>query len=80
MRRIVLVLILLLIILHQDFWWNDDHRTLIMGFLPVSLAYHVGISIASSIVWGMACIYCWPRDLEVLDREAADAPPSHGGH
>lgn len=63
--------LVLLAVLHQDFWWRDDHRTLVFGFLPVSLAYHIGVSIAACVLWGLACRYCWPKDLEVADSEAA---------
>ncbi|GMU36230.1 MAG: hypothetical protein KJ057_02735 [Phycisphaerae bacterium] len=70
--------LMLLAILHQDFWWRDDHRTLVFGFLPVSLAYHIGVSIAACLLWGLACRYCWPRDLEVADSDAETYTP-HGG-
>ncbi|GIK16743.1 MAG: hypothetical protein BroJett003_17070 [Planctomycetota bacterium] len=70
--------LMLLAILHQDFWWRDDHRTLVFGFLPVSLAYHIGVSIAACLLWGLACRYCWPRDLEVTDGDAETYTP-HGG-
>lgn len=81
MRTLVFGLIILLTILHQDFWWRDDHRTLVMGFLPVSLAYHIAVSIAASVLWGMACAYCWPADADVTDEDAW-APPTGGkaGH
>lgn len=65
MRPLVYALLLLLSILHQDFWWRYDHRTLVYGVFPISLAYHIAISIAATIVWGLACVYCWPRDLDV---------------
>ncbi|MEP0846660.1 MAG: hypothetical protein HRF50_07530 [Phycisphaerae bacterium] len=64
MRFVVFVLLALLAIAHQDFWWRSDHRTLVLGFLPVSLAYHVGISVAATVLWGLACAFCWPRELE----------------
>lgn len=81
MRRVVYLLILLLVILHQDFWWRADHATLVMGFLPVSLAYHVALSIAASLVWGLACRYCWPSDAEVADCDAWVPPAGgRGGH
>lgn len=70
--------LMLLAILHQDFWWRGDHRTLVFGFLPVSLAYHIGVSIAACLLWGLACRYCWPRDLEVADSDAETYTP-HGG-
>lgn len=79
MRKIVFGLIILLAILHQDFWWRADHRTLVFGFLPVSLAYHIGVSIAASVLWGMACYFCWPRDVDVEDADVSPAS-SRAGH
>lgn len=63
MKLVVWILLLLLIILHQDFWfWTDD--TLVAGFLPIGLAYHVGLSLAASVVWWLATRYAWPADDE----------------
>lgn len=78
MRLVIVGLLGLLAILHQDFWWRADHRTLVFGFLPVSLAYHVGVSIAACVLWGLACRYCWPRELDT--GPADDAGPSAPGH
>lgn len=78
MRVLVFSLLILLTIFHQDFWWRADDKTLVLGFLPVSLAYHIGVSIVASLLWGMACFYCWPTDAEVPDDEAA--APVRGGH
>ncbi len=76
--RIVFGLIVLLGVLHQDFWWRADHRTLVAGFLPVSLAYHVGVSIAASALWGLACYHCWPTDAEVPESQRHDAQSAGG--
>ena len=60
-----MALTFLLVILHQDFWWWDD-RTTVFGFLPIGLAWHVGISIAAGLVGLLAVTFCWP---ETLDEE-----------
>jgi len=61
MFYVVWALVALLIVLHQDFWfWNDP--TLYFGFLPTSLLYHLGLSIAAAAVWWLATIYAWPID------------------
>jgi hypothetical protein len=61
MKHIVWILVVLLIVLHQDTWlWDDD--SLLLGFLPMGMAYHIGISIAASIVWLLAVRYAWPAD------------------
>lgn len=63
MRNIVWGLILLLIVLHQDFWfWND--ATIVCGFLPIGLAYHIGLSLAATAVWWLATKYAWPAEAE----------------
>jgi hypothetical protein len=80
MRTVIYGLILLLVVLHQDFWWRSDHRTLVLGFLPVSLAYHIGISIVACVFWGLACKYCWPRDADVADEDAWVPPVGGRGH
>ncbi len=69
MKRIVIALIILLLILHQDFWWWDSIDPLVFGFIPISLAYHAGLSIAASIVWALAMKYCWPADVDIKDGE-----------
>lgn len=81
MRTLIFGLIVLIAIAHQDFWWAGDHKTLVFGFLPVSLAYHIGISIAASVLWGLACRYCWPASFDVPDEDAWVPPVTgKGGH
>ena len=64
MKIAIWVLIILLIVLHHDFWfWNDS--TLLGGFLPVGVAYHIGVSLAASLLWYLATIYAWPKDVIV---------------
>jgi hypothetical protein len=57
-----------LYLLHNDLWlWNDAR--LVFG-LPVGLVYHVGFSIATSIVLTLLVLKAWPDHLEVPDAEA----------
>ena len=67
MKKAVYGLIVLLAVLHQDFWWWDDSDTLLMGFLPITLAYHAFVSLAAGILWALAAHYCWPAGLETQD-------------
>lgn len=61
MKYVVWGLVLALIVLHQDNWnWNNG--TLVFGFMPITLLYHAGISLAAGIVWYMATIFAWPGD------------------
>ncbi|HLU46869.1 MAG TPA: DUF3311 domain-containing protein [Planctomycetota bacterium] len=76
MKPIVIVLVVLLIIAHQDFWWWDD-RTIVLGFLPIGLAWHILISLATAAVGVLAVMCCWPKDLE--ENESDSAPPPEGG-
>lgn len=63
MKKVVWGLVLFLAIIHQDFWlW--DNETLLFGFMPISLAYHAGISLAAAITWYMATLYCWPEEID----------------
>ncbi|MBT5020257.1 DUF3311 domain-containing protein [Planctomicrobium sp.] len=70
MNKVVWGLVLLLIIIHQDIWFWDD-PTLLFGFLPITLAYHAGISIAASITWYLATLFCWPE--EVIEESAPES-------
>ncbi|MFQ5730822.1 MAG: DUF3311 domain-containing protein [Planctomycetaceae bacterium] len=59
MKSVVWILIAALIVLHQDVWFWEDDR-LAFGFLPVGLAYHVGLSLACVVTWFLATRYAWP--------------------
>ncbi len=44
MRLVIILMVLSLLVLHQDFWnWNREELSL--GFLPIGLTYHIGISL-----------------------------------
>ena len=70
MKRVIPVLILLLVVLHQDFWFWHRYEPLVLGFLPIGLVWHVGISLASVVIALLAVRYCWPVDVDVDDAEA----------
>ncbi|NQV28016.1 MAG: hypothetical protein HQ518_27005 [Rhodopirellula sp.] len=62
MRSIVWPLLALLVILHHDFWfWNDP--TLVFGWFPIGLLYHVVLSIVAAGFWLLAVQYAWPAYL-----------------
>ena len=68
MRKAVYIAAVALAVLHQDFWlWDDD--TLLLGFLPAGLGYHILYSILASGVWTLAIVYAWPSDVENLAEE-----------
>ena len=65
---IIYGLAILLAILHQDFWlW--DNQSLVFGFLPIGLAYHVVFSILASAVWALAVLFAWPSHIEAFAEE-----------
>ncbi len=51
-----------LLILHHDFWLWDD-PTLIFGFLPVGLAFHVVYTLAAAALWYLTVSYAWPSEI-----------------
>lgn len=62
MKAFVYGFLIVLFILHQDFWlW--DNTNLMLGFLPVGLAYHVLFSIAAAVAWFLAIQFAWPDEL-----------------
>jgi len=72
MKYVVWGLVVLLIVLHQDTWlWDND--TLVAGFMPITLLYHAGISLAAGIVWFLAVCFAWPENLSAAPADSADA-------
>jgi hypothetical protein len=64
MKAIVIAAaVIVLAVLHQDFWlWKN--ATLVFGFLPIGLAYHVGYAILIAFfMWGMVA-FAWPEEIE----------------
>ena len=62
-KATVWAIFVILFFLHQDFWWWEDSN-LILGFMPIGLAYHAAFSIACACLWFLAIRYAWPHDLE----------------
>ncbi len=60
---VIWTLAAVLFVLHHDFWFWDD-RTLVLGFLPVGLAYHVAYSVAAALLWLAAVRFAWPHHIE----------------
>ena len=76
MCPLVIALLVGLCVIHQDFWWWGSTR-MVLGFIPVGLAWHAFLSVAASIVWYLATLFCWPRALTLdpsagLNNEHAD--------
>lgn len=74
MKLVIWLLVAALIVMHQDFWnWNSEK--MFLGFLPVGLYYHMGISIAAAIVWWFACTFAWPKGIDNFEEQ----PTENGG-
>ncbi len=77
MKRVVYALILLLVILHQDFWWWHTHEPLVFGFIPIGLAWHVGISLSAALIGLLAVRFCWPPEVDETEEADGSRPSGH---
>ena len=78
MKIVVYACILILVILHQDFWWWNTDRPYVLGFIPIGLAHHGGISLASAAVAALAVRFCWPAHVDTFDgTEQSSSRPEH---
>ena len=73
-RRAVYLGLVLLVALHQDFWLWDD-PTLVWGFLPAGLAYHVVYSCLTALYWALALRFAWPQDAEAFAEAGRERRP-----
>lgn len=67
------VFVLVVLILHHDLW-NWTNKSLVLGFLPIGLAYHIGYAFLASFTMAVLVRYAWPHDLE---RETLDLVAHH---
>ena len=68
LRTFLLTLLVLVVyVVHQDFWnWNKA-EPLVLGFLPIGLAYHAGYSILAAITMAILVKFAWPKHLEDIE-------------
>lgn len=67
----VLLVSAILLVLHQDYWlWSNS--TLVFGFLPAGLFWHLGVSLVAVISWGMVSQFYWPFDDDSLLTEVGE--------
>jgi len=75
MKSLVWPLLVLLIVLHHDFWfWNDS--TLVFGWCPVGLVYHMALTVVAAAFWAFAVKAGWP---ERVVADAKKTSPQAGG-
>lgn len=72
MKYVVWTLVVLLLILHQDEWFFNFWRSpeLVFGFMPKTLLYHAGISLAAGCTWYLATVFAWPKELQQAPSDA----------
>ena len=58
------LLILAVFLLHQDFWNWTKADPLVLGFLPVGLAYHAGYTVFAAIMMALLVKFAWPAELD----------------
>ncbi|MCZ6673846.1 MAG: hypothetical protein O7C75_13010 [Verrucomicrobia bacterium] len=62
-KTLIFGYLVLLFFLHQDSWLKND-GTLVMGFLPATLAYHMAFVVAATLGWLLVVKFAWPDGLE----------------
>lgn len=63
MKRLLYAALLLMIPLHHDFWWWND-PTLVLGIMPIGLAYHALYTVVAAGLWFLMLRIAWPTELE----------------
>jgi len=62
-----------LFVLHHDFW-NWARTDLVLGFLPVGLAWHAGFSVVAALFWWLVSKFAWPTAIEQWADETDKGP------
>jgi hypothetical protein len=63
-RALLVAATLVLYALHQDVWFWWEARPLVLGFLPIGLAYHALYAGAASLLLWLLVTWAWPAHLE----------------
>lgn len=74
MKLITAIFMVALVFAHQDFWWWDQYEPLILGFLPIGLAWHMSISLLTSAVGYLAIRYFWTSTHELYPEKDPGNP------
>ncbi len=76
----LVLLVLAVYVLHQDFWnWRRAYP-LILGFLPIGLAYHAAYSVLAAITMAVLVRLIWPRHLESIETPDSNPKGTREGH
>lgn len=60
--------VVLVAVLHHDHW-NWTNKTLVFGFLPFGLAYHIAFAFLSAFTMWLLIKFAWPSHLEELEKK-----------
>ena len=74
------LLVLIVYVLHQDYWNWHRSDPLILGFLPVGLAYHAAYSFLGSLTMAILVKFAWPKHLENILPEQPRPADSENPH
>ena len=61
-------LVVVVYLLHQDCWNWSRYEPLVLGFIPVGLAYHAAYAVVASALMWLLVKYAWPSWLEHVER------------
>jgi len=70
-KGVVITFMLVLFVLHQDFWFRDD-ATLVLGILPVGLAYHMAFTVVAALAWLVIVRFACPKYLVEEENEGSE--------
>jgi len=68
------LLVALVYLLHQDFWNWKKIEPLVLGFLPIGLAYHVGYSLVAAATMALLVRFAWPKQLDADEKSTPRRP------
>lgn len=73
------LLVLAVYVLHQDFWNWRKYEPLVLGFIPIGLAYHAAYSALASVMMAILVRWAWPKHLENVEALKAETSPKAPG-
>jgi hypothetical protein len=69
MKWLLTLIVIVVILLHQDIW-NWKNNALVLGFIPIGLAYHIGYSCLAALTMWLLVRLAWPKQLEEEEKTA----------
>jgi len=70
-KLLLSLLVLAVFFLHQDFW-NWKNGGLVLGFLPVGLAYHAAYCVGAACLLAVLVKFAWPAELDRIEADRDD--------